>query len=170
MKRILSVAAACAVLTLGSGADAAPSQKSLDLARRYFTAVEIDKNLDALMKSVIPTMVEMQAQRYPNLTAEQRAIVRGAAAESMSVLMPKIVEAYIPEIADNFTVEELEALVGFYESPVGRSISAKLPAMGPSMNRIMLKLIPEAQADMLSRLCSKIDCSSATPSNSPKGS
>ncbi|MDG2522367.1 DUF2059 domain-containing protein [Caulobacter segnis] len=153
-----------------SAAQAPASPRSLELARRYVAALDMDKTMDAMMKGMLPAMIDGMVKRHPNMSREQQQIVMETAAESTAAMMPKILDAYVPVMADVFTEQELEALVVFYESPTGRSITGKLPKMGPAMGKIMSDIMPQMQSDMLERLCSKIDCKALQTTNPPTGS
>ncbi|MET0337629.1 MAG: DUF2059 domain-containing protein [Caulobacter sp.] len=172
MKRILSVVAACAMVAtaLPSAAQAAPSQRSLDLARRYVAALDMDKNMDAMMKSMLPAMVAAQTKQHPGLSPDKHQAILEASAESTKVMLPKMMDRFVPVMAEILTEQELSDLVTFYESTTGRSIIAKTPQFGAAMGKVMAEIMPEFQADLRQRICTQIDCRAAEAGNSPKGS
>ena len=81
-----------------------------------------------------------------------------AVTESMDVYMPRMTDAMIPAYAETFSTDELTKLDEFYESPVGQSILAKMPVAMQKMMPVMVQLMPEMQADIVRRVCTKIDC------------
>jgi hypothetical protein len=63
----------------------------------------------------------------------------------------------VPGMATVFSVDELKALVAFYESPVGQSIIGKMPALGEISGKAVVELMPEMQADIEARVQRNID-------------
>lgn len=61
-------------------------------------------------------------------------------ADQMAGLRPKMMESLLSDGAATFTLEEIEALAEFYNSPIGTSVMAK---MQPFMDRSMQTVMPE---------------------------
>jgi len=51
----------------------------------------------------------------------------------------------------------------FYKSPVGQSITGKIPEASRKLMPTVMALMPEYQADVAKRMCAKIDCSAKKP-------
>jgi hypothetical protein len=67
-------------------------------------------------------------------------------------------EAVAPVYADIFTLEELQALVAFYQSDVGRSMMSKSYAAAPRIATAIQGILPELMADMGDQLCNRFEC------------
>jgi hypothetical protein len=132
------------------------SAKALALSRRYMQAVDMQKQVDVILQTLLPQMLAAQGD---GLTPEQRNVISQATRESMAALYPKILDQAANEYAILYTEDELQALVDFYEAPLGRSITQKAPKAAPAMSAAMAKLLPDLQADILARVCAKVDCS-----------
>ena len=135
----------------------------MELAKRLFADMQMDRMMRGMMTQMGPAMTEQMRRANPSLTPEQAAAVAEAANESMASLMPKLVDRIIPLYAATFTEKELEDLVAFYEGPSGRAMLAKMPLLTSKMAPLMAELMPEVTADMQKRVCAKIDCTKASP-------
>jgi hypothetical protein len=164
--RKLALLAFCGALIATSGAfaqsTAQPSAEALALTRRYLAAMHMDTSMKPMLLSMTGQMVRQQAQRYPNLNDAQRERLAAAINEAVNDaydqgLLERMAEKMVPGMATAFSVDELKALVAFYESPVGQSIIGKMPALGEISGKAVVELMPEMQADIEARVQKNID-------------
>jgi hypothetical protein len=160
--------AGVALLGLASpawSADATPSPNphSLELAKRLFADMHMDRMMGDMMKTMVPAMVAQARKNNPALTEEDAKAVTEAASESTSAMMVKIMDRMVPLYASTFTEKELQDVVNFYEGPSGQAMLAKMPTLMTKMAPIMIELMPEMQADMHTRLCARIKCPATPP-------
>lgn len=162
--RLTFLAASLAVLALAAAPAAAqPSAKSLDLARRYAKALNMEGTLVSMMGTMMPTLMDQIAQRNGGtVPPEVRSILTEVMEESTQAMTPRMIEAMLPAVAETFTEAELQAAVDYYESPLGRSFVAKSPAFMSKVTPAMSALAPEIHKDMNERLCKKVGCDPAT--------
>jgi hypothetical protein len=153
---------------VAAATDAAVMARKEALVRRYFVAVNIDKTMDAMMKSMAPAMFEQMRKSNPSITAETSKAVSDATIEAMAEIEPKYMSLLVDIYADAFTEDELTQLVDFYESPVGRSVTAKTPALAPKVTQVMVTLMPEIQASIKAKTCAKIACPTEKSTTTPK--
>lgn len=109
----------------------AASAEKIQLIERYFEAAGLvattDRVIDAMLNSAsISTYSPAEAEAL-------KTAMRAALEEARPWLMARFARVY----AEAFTVEEIEALVAFYESPVGRSLTAKTVGLSDETARIM---------------------------------
>ena len=159
-------AAAMFAAPVAQAQDAQPSARQLELARRLFNDMHMDQMMAAMTRQMAPAMTAQMRKSNPNISAEQAQAISEAAHESMSAVMPKLIERMIPLYATTLTQKELEDTVAFYEGPSGKAILAKLPQISAQIVPIMTDMMPEMTADMQRRVCAKIDCSKQ-PSGTP---
>lgn len=159
--RKLALLTFCCALIAASGAFAQsspqPSPEAVALTRRYLAAMHMDTSLKPMVLSMTGQMVRQQAERYPKLNDAQRerlaAAINEAVAEAYNEgLLEKMAEKMVPGMATVFSIDELKALVAFYESPLGQSIIGKMPALGEISGKAVVELMPEMQADMEARV------------------
>ena len=166
----LALALTLAAPALAQSAPAAAatkvSPKSAELVRRLYRAAHIDTTMDSMMASLMPAMTEAMTQRNPSITAEQRRLLNETVQEVMHDATPKILDRMIPAYAATFSDEELQAVVDFYESPLGSAIVRKMPQMAPKSAELMRQMLPEIETEMVTRLCAKMNCG-AKPARAP---
>jgi hypothetical protein len=169
----LVIGALCAGAPAASLAQAAAppavSAKSEALVRRYLKAIHFERLMDTMISAMLPVMSDQVAQQHPSLTSEQRAMISEVVRDTMREdLMPKMLEKMVPIYAQTFTESELEAIVAFYETPVGQSMIEKTPSLAPKSAEVVRELMPEMQKDVLIRLCARITCPQAPAAAPPK--
>jgi hypothetical protein len=138
------------------------------LVRRYLAAIHFERNMDAMQAAMLPVIVEQARRTHPNLTAEDQQmlvdVVRRVMREKM---LPKMIDRMVPIYAATFTIPELEAMVNFYESPVGRSIADKTPSLAPQSAEVTRALMPEMMGEVVkeivARICPGGKCDAAKP-------
>ena len=140
----------------------APSAEAMALTRRYIAAMHMDQSMKPMMLSMVDAMVKQQAQRYPNLTAAQRERLAGAVMAAVTDayndgLMTRMADKMAPGIATVFSIDELKALVDFYESPKGQAIIGKMPALGEISGRAVMEMVPEMQNDLQARIVKNVE-------------
>jgi hypothetical protein len=136
----------------------AASPRALELTRRYFRAMRMEATMWATMKAVMPGMVNQMARNNPRLTKAQQDALVEVAAQSSQDMVVKMMDRMTPIFAQSFSEKELQDLVDFYESPTGQALVAKTPAFAAKMNPTMNALLPEMLADMQTKLCAKVGC------------
>jgi hypothetical protein len=167
---LLLAAPAAALSQPAAAAHTAPSAnpEAEALVRRYLAAVHTERNIDTLEAAMLPVMVEQFGREHPNVSAEQRQMIVEVVRKVMREKgTPKLIEAMIPIYASTFTIEELRALVEFYESPVGRSVTDKMPTLAPKAAEATRAILPEVVRagvlEALARLCPGGRCEAAKP-------
>jgi hypothetical protein len=143
-----------------------PSEKSvlqlLQMMHTHQVFLDAGAQMDATMSKTMKAAMQTQGARA--LTPEQEKIVDESQARlvaiikeslSWSTLEPALVQAY----QGTFTQEEVNAMLKFYDTPVGQSVGAKLPAVNQQMTQLtqqrMQDVIPkivEVQKEMVERL------------------
>ena len=141
------------VLVGGEPAPDPARQSHLDLAERYLTLTQGGD----LMKQMRGQIEEAYGQS--GLPAEQNAWL----VEGFTGLFTEVMETTIRElrddVADSFTVQELETALAFYESSVGRSVIRKQVEMNGEMQQIMMPLLMPRMTALMEKFCVRFDCS-----------
>jgi hypothetical protein len=148
------MAAAQAAAPTAEGA----TPEKVALVKRYFAAMHFNQMISGMMHQMMPAMMAQMRKSQPSVTDAQMQGITDAATETMDDYAPKMTDAMIPIYAETFTTDELTKLDAFYESPVGQSILAKTPVAMQKMMPVMMQMMPDMQADMKKRICTKIDC------------
>lgn len=177
MSRLVSLAACAALLSCLGGAPvlaatpvaAAPSKAALDCARRYNKAMRLEETMAATMKAMLPAMTEQSRDPGRPADPERDKLVLDAIVEVAVEMTPAIMDALAPVMAAIFTEAEVCGLADFYESPVGQGVVEKMPAFSTASGRVMTEIMPGMQAEMLRRVCTKINCGAVSdPKTAPR--
>ena len=148
----------CAALALLGAPLAAQARdeatERLDLAHRFVALMQAEDMGEALGQSLgglFPSIEDLPP-------AEARA-VEETMSEMMQDYMPALFKAMAPVYADIFTLEELRALVAFYESDVGRSMVRKSYEAMPRITAVSQDVLPAVLSRAMDRLCDRLECS-----------
>jgi len=96
--------------------------------------------------AVKENVVKLVEQIVEAIPAERQAEARK---RLLAVINPEEVEKIsIATAAETFSEEELEAMVGYYKSPMGRSAEAKRPEYEEKLSTEIQKLVDKGIADL----------------------
>ncbi|MBW8304668.1 MAG: DUF2059 domain-containing protein, partial [Brevundimonas sp.] len=133
-----------------------PSARQLALTRRY-----IDLTMTDQFDSAIRQMIVDLAARDPDVRdfpEEDRRFLVDLTGELTTDMIPRMIDAMVPVYARTFTEAELEALIEFYDTEVGRSILEKTMVAMPEANRAAMTVLPQLMDKMAARICQHYGC------------
>lgn len=142
----------------------------LELAKRYVEASHVRDTFAAMLKSLMPAMLDQIARSNPKAPPELNAALSESMQELAPEMMDKLLDRAIPIYAETYTKDELQAIVTFVSSPAGQSMIAKSPQVTARLAPAMGELMPQLQADLIMRVCVKIDCTGARKAIKPSAS
>lgn len=129
-----------------------------ELAQAVVRVVDVERAMEVMLEAMGPEMFPNTG----NLSALEHRRRVAIVSEVLGEVGPRFVERFLVEMSDlyaeTFTVEELEALLEFYDTPVGRSITEKSYVLGMRMELLMQQLMPEFVRDLLVALCVREGC------------
>jgi uncharacterized protein len=139
-----------------------PSEKSVLQLLQVMHTHQIMDNASAQMDETMRN--SMKQANQGQLNPEQEKIREDSQAKLVAIIKdelnwstiePLLVQAY----QGTFTQEEVNAMLSFYDSPIGQSVGAKLPTVNQQLTQLMQQrtreLIPkivEMQKDMAARI------------------
>jgi len=129
------------------------TERQAALTRQYISLMLTDQFEDALRE-----MIGNEAAQDNTLPDEDRTFIIDLTAELATDLIPQMIEEMVPVYAAAFTEAELEALVSFYDSEMGRSIAAKNVQVMPEANQAVMSVIPQMLDKMAARMCQHYGC------------
>jgi hypothetical protein len=137
----------------------APAEAAgLDLAHRYLAIIKFKDLMQRMMDQMMPTITAPMLATGRGLSAEQKTALVGALHDTITDFIPRFADKAAQMIAASYTHEELQALVDFYESPIGESIAAKGLNMQQVTAQAIQSLAPQMMRDMFRHLCAKTEC------------
>jgi len=156
MRRLLIAVAALIVVATPSlvAAQDVSRQDRLALAERAITAMQGEQ---------MAAMVNEMNQAFPprgvdDMTGEVRIAYDEVMAEVSANVMQRLLAGMGELYADLFTVEELTAMVEFYESQIGQSILTKSYAATPQIIEMVQALLPDMVRDVINGMCDRLEC------------
>jgi uncharacterized protein len=135
-----------------------PSPEAITLAKRFFVAAHLDAAMHNLIKSLMPMEIDAMSKNMAPKTPEQKAAIIAAAEQAFDEWTPTYFDRVATIYAQVFTLEELRAMVSFYESPIGQSITSKSASLAPVVTQEMQAQLPALTALMRKHLCERLDC------------
>jgi uncharacterized protein len=154
MKTSLSLTALVALLALqpAFAEDAKPSEQSVrqlleamhtgDSMKEAFS--HMDEMLRASMKDVDRRPLNAEQEKIRDDTRHKVVALMKEQLDWSTVLEPMMVNSY----RDAFTQQEVDALLKFYDTPVGKSVAAKLP----TASNQMMQLMQQRMRDMMPKI------------------
>lgn len=155
--RPLAVIAAIVSLAFATPGLAQTAERQA-LAERYveLSMVGIDKTLQGLLDAQI-------AQWDASVPTEQARWFRRHALQIMQTHMQPMIDEMSRDYAERFSEAELSALVGFYETPMGRGIARKQLEAGVAQSQAMQQFEVAYLTDLMTKFCAEFDCEGALP-------
>jgi hypothetical protein len=137
---------------------ALPAYAQDDLEARQAAAEQIvgitttDTIMQAMNEAVWPPVRDTIVQQNPDVTAEQLAAMEGVMADVSGEIVAEMSVDLVDFYAAEFSLDELNALVDFYTSPVGRKYQAKLPELMAKVTPTILQKTQEMGPRLLEEL------------------
>ena len=117
---------------------------------------QVTKSMNSVMAAMANSMKVGEDVPPEVATAMREAIV-----ESTRAVFPSMTDRMATLYAEAYTVEELEAIVAFFKSPAGRSMTAKNDQLVANMLPMLANEFGgKLQREMIDRLCVKLSCTS----------
>jgi hypothetical protein len=141
------MAAGCLALCSVTALAAPPSNADVERLLKASRA-------ESMLNAILPQMEEMQRQQFEQITsgkdlsAEQKAEVERIQSRTNDIVRKALAweemrPIYIDVYRKTFSAEDVRAMAKFYESPAGKSLLDKTPALMQNlMGAIQLKIIP----------------------------
>ena len=142
-----------AVLTLSSLAHAADDRAAA--AETLMNLFNVESSYETSMEQVMEMSLKMID--HQDLSAAEKIDAKKAVKASMEATLArfewKTMKSMFVEIyAEVFTLEEIEGLITFYETPLGRTFIAKQPELTAAtmhkMQGVMRDLLPKIQTEV----------------------
>ena len=170
MKRVLTISAALAALTLSSVAQAqtAPvppppatepvTPEKLALAREVFQITNLQQLMDG-MNTMVAGMTRSVTSKLPDPQQQKIAGFRTAMNEEMKAhFVPELIDQMSEAYAKTFTADELRGIVAFYKSPTGEALVQKTPTLMQNLMPAVLRDMPELLRGAINRYCTENTC------------
>ena len=153
--RILSVLAVCLGLLAAAPAMAqdAGSARRLELAEQY-----IELSLGDSVSSLVAGFIEEELAATPDMPERERAWMRANMPPMILDLIDEMARDLAPIYAETFSVEELEALIAFYSTPIGQSVAVKEFELGTRTEELLGRALLGFAETFATKYCAEFEC------------
>ncbi len=106
---------------------------------------------DQMVKMMEPMMKGMVAQMNKDMSAEQRAKVgemQGKMMELVAAKLSKAKPALVKVYTDTYTEDEIDGILAFYKSPVGKAFLQKMPEVMQRSMPVMMQMMGDLQPEI----------------------
>ena len=156
MPRSLMFAAAA----LAASAIAAPAlAQDPDAARRLQLAEQyVELSLGENIAALVGQIVEEDLAASPDMSDRERAWMRANMPPMILEAIDRMAKDMAPIYAETFTIEELEALVAFYSTPLGQAVAIKEFELGSRIDELLGGAMIEFFQTFEAKYCAEFDC------------
>ena len=137
---------------LAQSTPATARQNHLDLAEQY---LELTQGGD-LVKQMRRQIEDGYGEA--DLPPEQRAWLVESMSDMFADVMALTIVELRDDVADSFTIQELETAIAFYDSPIGRSVVRKQVDLNTELQAVMTRLLVPRVTDPMEKYCLRFDC------------
>lgn len=137
-----------------AGAQSADLERRTDLARELI-AVSSGPNLAKSIERYALSEIEKAAEGQDS---DEASWVRANMPSMIGRMITRMMADLEPVYAEAFTIEELEAQIAFYRSPVGRGIAAKSMEVGIGQEAVMQTALMGLLTEFQSKFCAEFSC------------
>lgn len=132
--------------------DAAAARRTV-LAERY-----VQLSVGDHLATVMETQIQDELLKTDDLPAAERAWMVANMPDILIRAMDGLMDEIVPLYAERFTEEELQALVSFFEGPLGQSIAVKQMEVGIDMQELLMPVMVEFLTELTTKYCAEFAC------------
>jgi hypothetical protein len=145
MRSIVLGVAAVLLISVGARADDAPASPSearpclvgakpadpkvMDAAGQVLTISGAKQRMTMIFDTLIPALLEEEKKGHPDIDDKTLGAFSTALRDELTSHIPFLLSGTACIYANHFTADELNGLVAFYNSPIGKRLIAETPAI-----------------------------------------
>ena len=128
-------------------------------AEKLLGLMNANQNVEQMIQAMTNMQQTMMASQKLSAEEQKRFLERMRVMMDVTVkpMMEKTAAMSIEAYAATFTLDELNGLIAFYESPVGRTFVEKYPAVMSSIMQQSAALLPELMRKMQEEMKQELD-------------
>jgi hypothetical protein len=107
---------------------ASPAPETLAAARELVQTMHLTKQYEAILPAIITALKPSIVQGRPEVDRQYDALVP-VLIEGFGSRLTEMVDAIVVIYANNFSTEDLQAIIAFYKTPAGQRMLEKLPSL-----------------------------------------
>lgn len=165
MRRLQALLLAALVSFGATGAWAQDDDRGrrLELATRF-----VELSMGEELPRMIDQLIEEELAAAPDMPQDERDWMRRNMPTLTLTMVEDIGRQLGPIYADAFTADELEALIDFYGTPMGRAIATKQFAINANSQDVVAGALLRFLENLETKFCAEFDCADV-PTIVPSG-
>ncbi len=124
---LFAAAITLTVITVAPARAAEP--QAMQLAHQILDATHASAMADQMLSQMMEGMAGGLNQANPGRQAEVQSVLNEVVATEFRRAIPDLMEQNAQAYADTFSVDQLKQIVAFYQTPLGRTMAEKQPAL-----------------------------------------
>lgn len=153
MRRLIPSLALTLVLALSGPAWAQDTREARLAAALAYTQMAIaDMDIAAVVRTMYAPVLDQVRASGRTLSQAQIDEIDALYQSTMAEPLLDILRGQDEIMADLFTLEEIQALAGFYASPVGRRVMTRLPQLIEAQQPLILAMVQERVPPLIPQL------------------
>jgi hypothetical protein len=98
------------------------------------------------------------ARSMTNKDIARAKAIMAAVDDGLNDIMPSVSDATVTLMTEDFTTDQLQALLDFYRSPAGQAALKILPRIASQASTLSLKMTPEMMTTIRDSYCGRVKC------------
>jgi hypothetical protein len=98
------------------------------------------------------------ARAVTNKDLVRAKAIMAAVDDGLADIMPSVSDATVTLMTEDFSPEQLQALLDFYQSPAGQAALKILPRIASQASTLSLKMTPEMMTTIRDSYCGRVKC------------
>jgi len=116
------------------------------------------ETLSPSTRAVAASLSVQIARAVTNKDIARAKAIMAAVDDGLDDIMPSISDATVTLMTDDFSTEQLQALLDFYQSPAGQAALKILPRIASQASTLSLKMTPEMMTTIRDSYCGRVKC------------
>jgi hypothetical protein len=141
---------------LAQDATPPPDPEKIAIATKILEKTHAVDNMTSVMDTMIAPMIQNIKRQSPAIPDDQLKLIAGMLTEELHKLVPQAIALNAQVYANHFTLEELNAIEAFYETPLGQKIVTEQPKIVKEVFPIGLAWGRQAAQEALTRIVDQL--------------
>jgi hypothetical protein len=129
------------------------------LAQRVYDLIG-PETLSPSTRALAASLSVQVARAVTNKDIARAKAIIAAVNDGLEDIRPSISDATVTLMTADFTTDQLQALLDFYQSPAGQAALKILPRIANQVSTLSLKMTPEMMTTIRDSYCGRVKCTS----------
>jgi hypothetical protein len=118
------------------------------------------ETLSPTTRALAASLSVQVARAVSNKDIARAKAIMAAVNDGLDDIMPSISDATVTLMTEDFTQEQLQALLDFYQSPAGQAALKILPRIASQASTLSMRMTPQMMTTIRDSYCGRVKCTS----------